>query len=143
MSTCTPSVGPSIKPDMLDREIDRLFDEALREVGGSGQDGAPPSNVWEDDHGFYVQVAVPGWEPNQITLEVNNKILTVKGERAVKDVGHYHLHEIGGSHFARLFTLPEFIDHEKVRAVHANGLLTISFPKGADAKARRILIEVA
>ena len=64
MSTYTPSVGSSIKPDVFDREIDRMFDEALREVRGSGQDGAPPSNVWEDDHGFYVQVAVPGWEPN-------------------------------------------------------------------------------
>lgn len=129
--------------EVFDRQIDRMLDEALRELGTGSQDWVPPCNVWEDENGFYVQVALPGWEPNQITLDVNNKTLTVKGERAGEDARHYHLHEIGGSHFARYFTLPTFIEHEKAKAIHANGLLTISFPKREEAKARRILIEAA
>ena len=75
--------------DALNQQIDRLFDEALGECGTGGEHWVPACNVREDENGFYVQVALPGWEP---------------------------------------------------RAVHANGLLQISFPK-REAKARRILIE--
>jgi HSP20 family protein len=102
-------------------------------------------NWWHGtEQGFYVQLAVPGWEAKELTLDVNEKILTIKGERAAaEEAGHFHLHEIAGTKFFRIFTLPAFVDHEKAKAVHANGLLTISFPKREEAKARRILIEAA
>ncbi|HSA60905.1 MAG TPA: Hsp20/alpha crystallin family protein [Nitrospiraceae bacterium] len=143
MSTYLPAVLSSIRPDAFDRQIDRIFDEALRAFGTPDQAWAPASNAWEDDNGFYVQVALPGWEPKDIALEVNNQVLAVKGER--KDEGaqveKYHFREIGGDRFMRLFQLPTFVDHEKASATHKNGLLTISFPKREEAKSRRILIE--
>jgi HSP20 family protein len=144
MNTYLPSVWSSIGPEVFDRQIDRLFSEALQEIGMTGHDCVPPCNVWEDEQGFYVQLAVPGWEAKELTLDVNQKILTIKGERAAaEEAGHFHLHEIAGTKFFRIFTLPAFVDHEKAKAVHANGLLTISFPKREEAKARRILIEAA
>jgi HSP20 family protein len=90
-----------------------------------------------------VQVALPGWEPNQVNLEMKDKMLTVWGERAGEESGQYHVREIADGSFSRVFALPASIDHEKARAVHANGLLQISFPKREEAKARRILIETA
>jgi HSP20 family protein len=128
--------------DALNQQIDRLFDEALGECGTGSEHWVPACNVREDENGFYVQVALPGWEPNQITLDVKDKMLTVKGERSSEDTGHYHVREIPDGSFFRMFTLPSSLDHEKARAVHANGLLQISFPK-REAKARRILIEAA
>jgi HSP20 family protein len=138
-----PTVRSSIDPDVLNRQIDRLFDEAVGECGTSGDHWVPACNVREDESGFYVEVALPGWEPSQITLEMKDKILTVSGEQSGEGSGHYHLQEIGCGSFTRVFTLPASIDHENARAVHANGLLTISFPKREEAKARRILIEAA
>ena len=129
--------------DALNQQIDRLFDEALGECGTGGEHWVPACNVREDENGFYVQVALPGWEPNQITLDVKDKMLTVRGERSCEDTGHYHVREIPNGSFFRRFTLPASLDHEKARAVHANGLLQISFPKREEAKARRILIEAA
>lgn len=129
--------------DALNRQIDRLFDEALGECGTSGDHWVPACNVREDENGFYVQVALPGWEPHQVTLEVKDKMLTVRGERSCEDAGHYHVREIPDGPFCRILTLPVSADHEKPRAVHANGLLQISFPKREEAKARRILIEAA
>jgi HSP20 family protein len=129
--------------DALNQQIDRLFNEALGECGTGGDHWVPASNVRENENGFYVQVALPGWEPNQITLEIKDKILTVTGQRSAEDTGHYHVREIPEGSFCRRFTLPASIDHEKARAVHANGLLEISFPKREEAKARRILIEAA
>jgi HSP20 family protein len=129
--------------DALNQQIDRLFDEALGECGTSGDHWVPACNVREGENGFDVQVALPGWEPNQVTLEVKDKMLTVRGERSSEDTGHYIVREIPDGSFCRVFTLPASIDHEKARAVHANGLLRISFPKREEAKARRILIEAA
>jgi HSP20 family protein len=129
--------------DTLNGQIDRLFDEALGECGIGGENWVPACNVREDENRFYVQVALPGWEPNQVTLEVKEKMLTITGERSGEDMGHYHMREIPDGSFRRVFTLPPFIDHEKGRAVHANGLLHISFPKREEAKSTRILIEAA
>lgn len=69
----------SIGSDALDQQIDRLFDEALGECGTSGDHWVPACNVRQDETGLYVQVALPGWDPSQVTLEVNDKMLTVKG----------------------------------------------------------------
>jgi HSP20 family protein len=129
--------------DALNRQIDRLFDEALGDCGTSGDHWVPPCNVREDDNAFHVEVAIPGWEPNQVTLQVKDKMLTVSGERSGERTGHYHIREIPDGSFSRVFALPASIDHEKARAVHVNGLLHISFPKREEAKARRILIEAA
>ena len=143
MSSYRPTVLAAFRPDAVDHQIDRMLDEAVRGLDMSGQSWAPACNVWDGEQGFYVQLALPGWEANQIVLEGNNQMLTVKGERKAEggDTGRYHVREIGGTRFARLFKLPPFVDHEKASATHKNGLLTISFPKREEAKCRRIQIE--
>jgi HSP20 family protein len=143
MSTYLPSVLSSISPDVFDRQIDRVFDEALRAFGASDQTWAPACNAWEDDSGFYVQMALPGWEPKAISLEVNNQVLAVKGERKddVTVVPKYHVREIADGRFSRLFKLPTFVDHDNASATHKNGMLTITFPKREEAKCRRIMIQ--
>jgi HSP20 family protein len=143
MTSYVPSVTSSLNEQTFDRQIDRMFDEALRAFSTATTDWVPACNVWDDANGFYVQVALPGWEASHITLEVNNQILTVKGERKEEERAEgsrYHLEEIGGDRFARMFRLPSFVDHEKASATQKNGMLTISFPKREEAKCRRILI---
>lgn len=143
MTSYLPSVISTIRTDAFDRQVDRLFNEALRDFDASSQTWVPASNAWEDDNGFYVQMALPGWEPKEIALEVKNQVLTVKGERNVelKDSEKYHLREIADGQFTRLFRLPSFVEHDKATATHKHGLLTITFPKREEAKCRRIMIE--
>jgi len=143
MTSYLPSVISTIRPDTFDRQVDRLFNEALRAFDAGEQTWVPASSAWEDDNGFYVQIALPGWEPKDITLEVNNQILTVKGERnvALQDSVKFHLREIADGRFTRFFRLPSFVEHDKASATHKHGLLTITFPKREEAKCRRIMIE--
>jgi HSP20 family protein len=145
MSSYLPSVVSTIRTDAFDRQVDRLFNEALQAFGAADQTWVPASNAWEDDNGFYVQMALPGWEPKDITLEVNNQVLGVKGERSVelRNSEKIHLCEIPDGRFTRLFRLPSFVEHDKASATHKHGLLTITFPKREEAKCRRIMIEGA
>ncbi|NGZ97931.1 MAG: heat-shock protein Hsp20 [Nitrospira sp. WS110] len=143
MSTYLPSAVSTIRTDAFDRQVDRLFSEALRSFGASDQPWAPAANAWEDDNGFYVQMALPGWDPKNINVEVDNHVLTVQGERHVElqNSEKFHLREIADGQFTRRFRLPSFVEHDKASATQKHGLLTIAFPKREEAKCRRIMIE--
>lgn len=144
MSSYVPAVMSSMGQDTFDRQIDRILEDALRAFGGSEpQWWMPACNVWDDDNGFYVQMAVPGWEPNDIGLELNQHVLTVKGTRKqdAESTERYHLQEIPNGSFERRFRLPSFVDSDKASAAYKNGLLTITLPKREEARSRRIHIE--
>jgi HSP20 family protein len=145
MTSYLPSAISTIRTDTFDSQVDRLFNEALRAFDAGDQIWVPAENAWEDDNGFYIQMALPGWDPKDITLEVNNQILTVKGERNVEfqNAEKFHLREIANGQFTRLFRLPSFVGHNMASATHKHGLLTITFPKREEAKCRRIMIEEA
>lgn len=143
MTSYLPSVVSTIRTNTFDRQVDRLFNEALRSFESGDQTWTPASNAWEDENGFYVQLALPGWEPKDIALEVDNQILTVKGDRNVEvhNSVKFHLREIADGQFTRRFRLPSFVEHDKASATHKHGLLTVTFPKREEAKCRRIMID--
>ena len=123
----------------VDRQIDQMLGDALRTFGTSAW--MPACNVWDDEEGFSVQLALPGWEANGIQLQVDNQILTVKGERPMDCVnGRYHVQEIVCGSFTRRFKLPAFVDQAHAKAKFNQGLLTITFPKKEEAKPRQIMI---
>ena len=143
MNTYLPAVYSTVRPDTFDRQIDRMFEEALRAFGTSEGVWVPACNAWEDTNGFYIQMALPGWEPKDVALEVNNQMLSVKGEKSEEtSSSRKHLmREIADGRFVRIFKLPTTVDNNKASASYKNGLLTISFPKREEAKPRRIVIE--
>lgn len=143
MTSYHAAVVAPIGQDSFDRQIDRLLEDAVSAFGVSGVAWAPASNAWEDDNGFYVQVALPGWDPQYVSLEVAKQVLSIKGERKEPSdsARTVHIQEIGDGRFMRLFRLPTYIDPENASAVQKNGLLTVTFPKREEAKRRRIMIE--
>ena len=109
--------------------LDLASQDSLREPETGGQ-ASPACHLCEVDKAFHVRLAVPGWQPHQMSLEVESDVLTIQGERSFET-------------FFRRVKLPAFVEAENARAVHDDGVLTISFPKRREAKARRILIDVA
>lgn len=136
---------PGVRSNGFERQIDRLFEETLRAMGTSDGGWTPAANAWEDENGFYVQMALPGWDQKDIAVEVNNQLLSVKGKRSDEQAScrKFYVHEIVDGEFARLFRVPTSVNQEKASATHKHGLLTIAFPKREEAKRRQITIEGA
>jgi HSP20 family protein len=140
MTNYLPALSTS---ESVEGQIDRMLNDAVRAFGIGPSTWTPSCNVWEDEHGFYVQMALPGWEPKEVSLEVEKHVLTVKGERNIEQQPDrkVYLWEIAADQFIRKFRLPSFVDQDRASASHKNGLLNIRFPKREEAKPRRIAIE--
>ena len=135
-----------MKPMMggsLDQQIDRMLDELLSTFGTQGE-MQPACNIWEDDKAFSISVAVPGWHANYITVSVEDRLLTIKGERTESEAPReYHLRQFAGSRFVRQFTLPSSVRTDNASASQKDGVLTVSFAKREEAQPRQITIQEA
>jgi HSP20 family protein len=130
-------------PTVFNGQIDQLLDDAMR---GLSREAAwmPASNVWEDEKGFHVQLALPGWDSKDVSIQVENQVMTVTGAHQSEngeDRKVYHW-EIPTGQFIRQYRLPNFVQQEQASATYRNGVLMISFPKREEAKPRRIEINV-
>lgn len=108
--------------------FDRLFDELNRTFANSRSDNYPPHNIAQlDDTHFVVEVAVAGFKPDEIDVELKDNILSVKGEKAksAEDAPTVkYLHKgLSARNFTRTFTLAENVEVRS--ATVENGVLTI------------------
>jgi len=109
--------------------FDQLFQQMERTFANSrSNDNYPPHNVVKlDDTHFVVEVAVAGFKQNEIDVELQDGVLTDKGERAKvdEDKKPEYLHKgISARNFTRTFTLAENVE---VRgATVENGILAVA-----------------
>jgi HSP20 family protein len=126
----------------LRREIDRLFEDTVS--GRGGATWMPPVNVRESGNEISLDIELPGINPDNVEITVENGMLTISGEkreeRKEDEEGRYHLVERSYGSFSRSFTLPQGVDEEQIDAEFQNGLLTVRIPKAALPQPRRIQI---
>lgn len=125
-----------------ENQIDRLLDEATGSVNGESRPWSPACNVFEDAQGLTVQMAIPGWEANQIKVEVVNNELHVTGERPADAVEHrtWLVRNLPEGNFKWSCQLPDSVDTAHSTASYTQGLLTLHFTKRDEAKPRQIEI---
>jgi HSP20 family protein len=132
----------------LQEEMNRRFNEAFQ--GGSGEESSwgqhtwsPPVDIYETDDALVLTVDVPGVSKDDVSIEMHQQTLTLKGQRPhkaeVKD-DRYHRVERAYGTFQRAFTLPFQVDQEKVQATYHDGVLELRLPKLEAAKPKRIAI---
>lgn len=103
----------------------------------------PPVDITEDSDRIVLTAELPGFREEQVDIQVDNGILTIKGEREFEKTDetlNYHQVERSYGQFAHSFTLPNTVDTNSVKARFEQGLLTIELPKRQEAKPRRIPI---
>ena len=130
----------------LQSEINRLF-QNWPDVEGSGAtaEWVPAVDINELENRFQLFVDLPGVDPKDVEITLENGVLIISGERfvqAAKEEEHLvqRRRERGTGRFYRRFVLPDTVDAEKVKATERHGVLEVSIPKQAKAMPRRIQI---
>lgn len=91
-----------------------------------------------------IALEVPGLEPGDFEIEVHGDVLVVRGEKRLsrtETLGHYYMTERAYGRFERAIKLPARVDDITARARYRRGVLTISLPKIAGPRGRRISID--
>jgi HSP20 family protein len=131
--------------DEVRNEMDRLFGSAL--PTWTQEAWAMPTDVRETAEALEFTTEVPGLNPSDIELTVENGVLTIAGEKkdTRKEEGEhgYRLVERRYGRFERSFRVPSTVEADKVSARCENGVLTITLPKAEKARPRRIQVQVS
>ena len=107
---------------------------------------APAVDIYEDEKKVVLKLEVPGIEQKDLDVSIENKTLTVKGERkfeAEEKEENFHRIERRYGTFYRSFTLPSTVDTEHVEAKYNAGVLKLELLKKPEAQPKQIKINVA
>jgi HSP20 family protein len=135
----------------LQERMNRMFDESYRgrqdgEDWALGGSWAPAVDIYEKDGNIVLQAELPGIDPKDVDVRVENNMLTLRGQRKLEEnVKQDNFHRVERSYgsFTRSFTLPSVVDTEKIQANYKDGVLRLTLPTKEEAKPKQIAINVA
>lgn len=129
------------------KDLNRLFNIELDDEDSTvaTSDWVPAVDIAENDEHFLIEADVPGVDPKDIEVSMDNGVLSIKGERKseVKEEkeGYTRVERSHGS-FYRRFSLPESADPENISAKSNKGVLQIRVGKKEVAKPKKISVKV-
>ena len=133
----------------LQERMNRMFDPTFRgtseEDWALGGSWAPAVDIYEKDGNIVLKAELPGVDPKDVDVRVENNLLTLRGERKFENEvkrDSYHRVERSYGSFSRSFTLPSVVDTANIRAEYRDGVLHMTLPKREEAKPRQIQINV-
>lgn len=103
----------------------------------------PVVDVYENDDAIVVKAELPGMSKDQITVDVEGRILTLKGERKSENEtneDNYYRRERSYGRFERSFSLPAEVDPEAIKAEYKDGVLKVEVPKPEARKPKQITV---
>jgi HSP20 family protein len=143
MSTKTQFRGQSTLQD----QINRLFNDAFERTGQESNltSWAPAVDIHENEHELVVKADLPGIDPKDLDIRVENNILTIRGERRfekkVNEDNYLRVERAYGS-FSRSFSLANTVNPDGIKADYQNGVLTLNVPKREEAKPKQIKVTI-
>ena len=125
-------------------ELDKVFNRDLTGYAETASDWVPSVDIKEGKDAYEVVADVPGVNPKDIDVSLEDGVLTVKGERKSENKneseGYTRTERVYGS-FYRRFTLPDTADAENISAKTEHGVLKLRIPKKEKALPKRITVE--
>ncbi len=130
--------------------IDRLFNESFVRpgalIGALTRPLTVPFDLYESGDQVVIRAAVPGADPNQLNIAINQGVLTVRGYRTLytgeeEKQATWHVRGLGQGEFQFQVTLPVPVDADKAEATYEHGILTIWLPKAEAVRSKRIAIK--
>ena len=146
-------LSPLGAQDPVRQLVDRLFDGGLFNGSLQGEDRdassvvtsqwMPPVDIREEHDRFVLFADIPGVDPQDIEVQMDRGMLTIRGERRGETGGaterYARVERVHGV-FHRRFALPDSADPEGITASGSNGVLRIVIPKKAESTPRRIQV---
>jgi len=134
--------------NQLSRELGHRHHHAAEQTknerAAASHDWTPAVDIKETDTAFHIVADVPGVDPKDIEIHMENGTLTIKGERESKKEdtkeGYKRVERSYGS-FYRSFNMPDTADAEKIAAKSHNGVLEVTIPKQEKVQARKIEVQ--
>ena len=133
------------------REMDRMFDDFTRGFSappvGAAAFLSPAAEVLETDAGVEFHFDLPGIDPKDVAVEIEDGVLTVAAERTVErddpaSGKRTHLSERAYGKFVRRFELPFDVDPARIEGHFENGVLRVRVPRPVEAERRAVKIAV-
>jgi HSP20 family protein len=133
---------------LLQERMNRVFEDAAvrgwkNDEPSTTTSWSPAVDIYETDSEIMVQAELPGVDRKDIALQLENNVLTLKGDRRFeKETNQDNYHRIERSYggFSRAFTIPTIVDEDKIRADYRDGILRVALPKKEQVKAKQIKI---
>jgi HSP20 family protein len=126
-------------------ELNRFQSEIARSLETS-RNVAPAVDIFEDKEAILVRAELPGVKSEDVKIEVENNVLTLRGQRRLehedKKDGYHRVERWHGS-FTRQFMLPRTVDSETIDAQLKDGVLTVKLPKKTEVRPRSIAVKPA
>jgi HSP20 family protein len=125
----------------LQRDFDNLFGRLWGGWAVPFEQDFEPLRVWdfdvrEDDKGFVVRAEMPGFTENEIQVQLNNNVLTIRAEKEQHEGGMEEYRD-----FERSVTLPQGTNAEGAQATYHNGVLELHIPRAPESQPRRITVQ--
>ena len=128
--------------DDFDNVFGRLFGEGP--FGGPFASVNPALETFRRDGAIVVRADLPGMEPKEIDVSVEDGRLTIRGERKHVDEGpeNASYREVSYGSFERTVLLPKGVDVDALKASYENGVLEIKVPVSEDQVPKKIPVAV-
>ena len=138
-----------LKPNRTSKTFDNWFDNLFNYPACEVESESafiPRVDIKEEKDSVSITFELPGLDKSDIKVLVKDNVLSVSGERKFekeeKENG-YLRSEIRSGSFSRSFTLPDYVDEEKIQADYKNGMLVIRMPKVEEVKPKEIDVKVS
>jgi len=144
MRSLMPWPGTASLKQEMDRLFNRFFEPEWGESPAALGEWVPSLDLSETKDAFVVKVEIPGMDPKDIQVSLQENLLTIKGEKKQekeeKDERHHRVERSYGV-FTRTVRLPVAVDGSKVDAKFKNGLLTVTLLKTPGAKGTTVPVK--
>jgi HSP20 family protein len=123
------------------RDIDDLFGRFLGRTESSVGSWVPRIEMYRKDNEYVARIDLPGVDPKDVQVQVENNVLSIAGERKSQEKGTDYQETFYGK-FERRITLPQGVESDKIAARYEHGVLEVRVPLPAQLVGRKIPIQI-
>jgi len=137
------NMNPTAEARAIEDMFERLFGAPVRPT--SNLAGTFPLDIYEREGKLMFTASVPGIDPKDLEIQIENNVLTIRGETRHEEESKedkVYRREVSYGSFSRSVRLPEGLNLEAVDAEFKNGLVTISLPRVPEEKPKAVKVAI-